>query len=225
MLKRKAKSKLHLTQDKLNNLIIYLERLIISNEINDYITLFLIVKIFVDKINNEQNIELLTGKIIKSLIFDLNGCDNFLTSTKKKVSIEKSFSVYLGYDPIITKHWSSERLVSCLEKIGSKENHKFQLFLPIGITVVYNGNHSIQTGIIKKVGKLDYYPDINNIYDISYLYDEIYFDGNNYCNISNNKFICEANFECGCLFEIGRLLHKYNISYLDLKQDSNFNFY
>ena len=126
-----------------------------------------------------------------------------------------------------------DKIINNLVTVGTKDNkwkqntstgtdkHCFNLFLPIGVTDIYEGNHSVFSGIVKGVGELTFYPgDVNHgIYDISYLYDKIYYDGYSYRTIKGNKIICSALFEYGCLFEIGRIINKANISFLKMKQN------
>ena len=80
--------------------------------------------------------------------------------------------------------------------------------MPLGITFVEEGNHSIETGIIKCVGSLSFDKSKYNcsVFDISPLYQQIYFDGIYYRTIRNNEIVEKTEFEYGCLFEIGRLL-------------------
>lgn len=125
-------------------------------------------------------------------------------------------------DPIITKIWNSERIAGAVKNIGKgmmnkhfyksgieksndfkfiETNHMSQYFYPLGITLVYNGNHSIYSGMNKGEGHID----VKEVYDMSYLYDEFYFDGT-YINNLKTKEKHKVYFEIGVLFEIGRLL-------------------
>ena len=118
----------------------------------------------------------------------------------------REIAVALKEDPIILRAWNYERLIRCLGFIGEdiiteklmfddedgiikyykkevpnyyvhdKLNHYANIIEPIGITILYNGNHSTLTGILKGEGIL--YP--REVVDISQLYDNIYFDGNYY---------------------------------------------
>jgi len=82
-----------------------------------------------------------------------------------------------------------------------KINHMAQYFYPLGITYVYNGNHSIFSGMNKGEGNIK----VNTLFDVSYLYKYFYFDGT-YLNNRKTQEKHKIYFEIGVLFEIGRLL-------------------
>ncbi|MBF0795225.1 DUF6710 family protein [Mammaliicoccus lentus] len=125
-------------------------------------------------------------------------------------------------DPMIAKIWNTDRIVDNFKNIGSgivrthylnngikRENrfeyqginHMAQYFYPLGITMVYNGNHSIFTGMNKGEGHIK----VNEVYDVSYLYDKFRFDGM-YLIDTETEEKERIFFEIGAIFEIGRLL-------------------
>lgn len=87
----------------------------------------------------------------------------------------------------------------------------------IGLTYVHNGNHSVNSGIIKADGYLEFDPNATNChaYDLTPLYDELYYDGEFFRYRNDHEISEQAAFEYGCLFEIGRILNEYRIDYFD----------
>lgn len=125
-------------------------------------------------------------------------------------------------NPILTKIWKASSIVDTIKNIGNgmmnkhfynngvekenvfkfdKINHMAQYFYPLGITYVYNGNHSIFSGMNKGEGNIK----VNTLFDVSYLYKYFYFDGT-YLNNRKTQEKHKIYFEIGVLFEIGRLL-------------------
>lgn len=125
-------------------------------------------------------------------------------------------------DPILTKIWKKSSIVDTIKNIGNgmmnkhfynndverenvfefdKVNHMAQYFYPLGITYVYNGNHSIFSGMNKGEGNIK----VNTLFDVSYLYEYFYFDGI-YLKNGKTQEKHKIYFEIGVLFEIGRLL-------------------
>ena len=73
---------------------------------------------------------------------------------------------------------------------------------PIGLTIVYNGNHSTLSGILKGEGTIQ----ANQTYDYMY-FDGIYFKN----KMNDEKLYKVARFEIGALYEIGRILAENGI--------------
>ncbi len=213
-------------REKLNNIIDVVEKLAMSSDIREHQTIFYIVKMYTDSINYHNNLHILYyGHQCKSK----KEIDSIITNTECKFKYDKTYKINLGKIPIITEIWNKDRLVNNLSYIGNSKNiweeqpnnHFFKLYLPIGLIYVYNGNHSINCGIIKSIGELEFCPHKLNtaIYDISHLYDILYFDGIYYRYLSNNEILSTTTFECGCLFEIGRIVKKYNIDFLEFLEN------
>lgn len=207
-------------KEKLNSVLQQVEFLAKSNDLRDQRAIFYIVKIYADLLNSERNLKLLNGENLNNVL------DCFLTDSSHKVCISDSFYINLGKAPVITGIWNKERQIRTLSEIGDDENvwkeypmnHFFKVFLPIGLTVVYNGNHSSNCGIIKSIGHLELAPNKPNakIYDISHLYSKLYFDGEYYRKSDTRDIIKPTRFEYGCLFEIGRIISKYDLSFLKI---------
>lgn len=214
------KSTTRINKEKLNSILQQVEFLAKSHDLREQRVIFYIVKIYADLINSERNLKLLNGENPNNVL------DCFLTDSSYEVCISDSFYINLGKVPVITEIWNKERQIKALSKIGDYENvwiehptnHFFKVFLPIGLTVVHNGNHSSNCGIIKSTGHLELAPNKPNakIYDISHLYSKLYFDGKYYRENDTKEVIKPTRFEYGCLFEIGRIISKYELSFLKL---------
>lgn len=120
-------------------------------------------------------------------------------------------------DAVLVCAWDQERFVNALLNIGEgvgnsfkydEINHMTIYIYPIGLTIVYNGNHSILTGILKGEGIIK----INQTYDFASTYNYMYFDGIYFRNKKDNKILYEVErFELGALYEIGRILAENGI--------------
>jgi len=141
-----------------------------------------------------------------------------LEDVMREVKTNKVIS--LNRDLVLPWSWKKSRLVTCIAHIGEgrnrgkwsqdNHNHFVDLWLPMGIAWVNNGNHSISTGIIQ--GKGNIIPE--NVYDISGVYDYVYCDGVNYYRKEDGSIISPVvNAEFAAIFEIGRLMTDHSISY------------
>lgn len=91
-------------------------------------------------------------------------------------------------------------------------NHFSTLLLPLGLTMIYNGNHSTACGIIKGEGSIE----VKEVVDISCNCHDFYFDGTYICRNSDNSKVYEVKqFECGVLFELSRMIRNSGIHFLD----------
>lgn len=130
---------------------------------------------------------------------------------------EKKIDICLDNDMVIPIAWDRKRFVKRLVKntkgynssfFYNHNNYKSHLFLPINISIIYYGNHSLLAGILKKEGKIK----SSYVFDMSTKYNEIKFDGTYYREIKTNEILYKVkNFELGAIFEIGRMLEQYNI--------------
>ncbi|MCL2016701.1 MAG: hypothetical protein FWG68_10700 [Defluviitaleaceae bacterium] len=149
-------------------------------------------------------------------------------------STEQPLILNLKDTPTISNVWPARptggqksRLARGIAEIGTPksqwkeqdgEKHKASLFLPMGLLVVTeSGNHSIATGVLKSSGNIRIGGDTRRkIYDMSELYTFMYFDGVFYRKKADNSIICGTkSFEFGAIFEIGRIVHEYDISFVD----------
>ena len=118
----------------------------------------------------------------------------------------------LKSDVILPWPWERKRLKNTIIKIRKNghfgnwrqdDNHRIDLWLPIGIAWVFSGNHSIATGIIQGTGEVK--PEY--VHDMSELYRYIKTDGEYYRRTKDEKIIAKVgNVEFAAIFEIGRLL-------------------
>jgi len=146
------------------------------------------------------------------------------TYVSDSVTIEdnEKISISLKDNLVIPVAWNTSRFETTITAIGTdcgnpfefqKLNHSSMLFLPIGVTIVHNGNHSILSGIIKREGVI--HP--TEMFNLASLYEKIRFDGTYYRDTRSNQVIQEVrNFELGAIYEIGRLLIKSDITFLGL---------
>ncbi|MBE5990760.1 MAG: hypothetical protein E7247_00005 [Paenibacillaceae bacterium] len=128
--------------------------------------------------------------------------------------------INLAQDAVWSFPWEATRFTNCLAQIGSNvsrpfifqpNNHFSQLFLPLGLTIINNGNHSTACGIIKGEGSIE----VKEIIDNSQNCNDFYFDGTYICkNNDNSKVYKVKQFECGVLFELSRLIQSHDIDFL-----------
>lgn len=130
--------------------------------------------------------------------------------------------INLSTDLILPWPWRKERLLNCLKYIGNdrewgtwnqdENNHHVIVWLPMGISWVYGGNHSITVGIVQG-GSIK--PD--RWYDISAIYNYIKTDGVYFYRIVDNKKMYHVrNVEFAAIFEIGRIMYENNICFQGL---------
>lgn len=182
--------------------------------------IFYIIKIYADEINCRNNTDLLESEK-ENRPFE----DDTVFYGGFKCSYVKPFRIDLGKSAVITNVWSKDKLTNSLATVSTMDNsfcednyrHKYRIYLPIGLTILINGNHSVSASVFKSEGYLEYRPGISSgvVYDLSPLYDKYYFDGTYYRYINNDAVINKTKFEYGCLFEIGRILCENSISYFD----------
>lgn len=151
--------------------------------------------------------------------------DEIISLYKLKKEIISDKKINLSTDLIIPSPWNKDRLVNAINRIGNRRqwgkwkqdynNHFVELWLPIGIAWVNNGNHSITMGILQgEELKPKHY------FDISEMYKYIKCDGKNFIRMKTN-FIIEdqiiapvSNVDFAAIFEIGRLLLERGISFI-----------
>lgn len=124
---------------------------------------------------------------------------------------ESNINIDLSKDAILVCAWNKERFVNALLNIGQnvgnlfeydKINHMATYIYPIGLTIVYNGNHSTLSGILKGEGTIQ----ANQTYDLVPTYDYMYFDGIYFRNKMNDEKLYKV-----ARFEIGRILAENGI--------------
>lgn len=156
---------------------------------------------------NFPNIELLPPKLM---------CFDLMYSDRKCLENQ----VGLQYSSIIPWAWNKSRMLSALNTIGTKNNpwqfddsnHNVVFIFPTCHTIVYGGNHSISSGIIKNI---DYQFTINRVYDISNCYSQIKFSKNKFSYNNHSVKVSENQIITGVIFEIGRLIFESGFKYND----------
>lgn len=211
-------------KQRLDNLLSQVKTLAQSDDYNTREAIFYIIKIYADMINRSDNAQLLES----SREFDSRK-NRPLTffSPKYRYMVEQPFRIYLSKSAVITdiQKKEKEKQINALKNIGTQDdpfeerriNNRYYFFMPIGLTYLYNGNHSANSGIVRSQGYLEFNPNKINChaYDLTPLYDELYYDGECFRYQSNAEIYEQAAFEYGCIFEIGRILAEYKISYFD----------
>lgn len=150
--------------------------------------------------------------------------------------LDNTIEIELGRMPILSKVWRADRLVDSLSFIGSDvvrknnylvdlpsgyemermnfkqdNNHIGAYQYPLGFVYIYNGNHSVNAGIMKGEGKLK----IKDVHDLSGMFERYKFDGNYLKEKKGLKGseiwdnVDKIPFELGAVFEIGRILLEY----------------
>lgn len=128
----------------------------------------------------------------------------------------RPLNIRLGKDPLLCFPWDTDRLKKSMDRIGGKDNpwheqhdnHRAQLLLPMGVTSIYNGNHSSFSGYCKQEGELLIAAgSYHSVLNFEPLYQYLEFDGINYIYTPTCEVVgCAKCFEFGCLFELGRVL-------------------
>lgn len=130
---------------------------------------------------------------------------------------KSGIDIDLSKDAILVCAWNKRRFENALLTIGEnvgnsfefdKINHMATYIYPIGVTIVYNGNHSIVSGILKGEGTIQ----ANQTYDLVPTYRYMYFDGVYFrCKDDGSILHKVERFEIGALYEIGRIFAENGI--------------
>ncbi|WP_196607220.1 DUF6710 family protein [Pectinatus frisingensis] len=137
--------------------------------------------------------------------------------------------------PIITCVWNHKRIIEQLSKIGKNNKNPFNgeseesaqnitatLLTPLGLVLVNNGNHSVNSALVQNEGRIT----VKYIIDMATSFKRYKFDGENYIYIGNDKEKVSKKindghlknnsepftYTMGLLFEIARILSKNNIN-------------
>lgn len=129
---------------------------------------------------------------------------------------ERLVRVDLAKDCVLVLPWNRKRMRDSIKNIFANEfkfdesNHKAYYFSHVDICYVYNGNHSIASGIVYKKGYIQ-----AKECDLSKLFDHVHTDGLYWYNSHNNQRLDDLfDFRIGIIYEIAKL--KYQIE-KDLK--------
>lgn len=136
--------------------------------------------------------------------------------------------IKISTTPIISCVWNNSRLMGALSKINHLAGNPFDgnvhsqniiacMVKPIGLVIVANGNHSVNSAIVHGEGEII----VNQTKDIKPLLEKVRFTGKEYVEIGTNKPINSKSlkngsepfvYELGLMFEMARILEKNNIS-------------
>lgn len=144
---------------------------------------------------------------------------SFFDLIYKEAKVAKSVEIDLKRDLVLPWPWDISRYVDSITSIGEsrpwgnwkqdQSNHNIQVFLPVGISIVAGGNHSITSGIINGEGTIV----VNEVYDLSEIYNYVYTDGIHYRRQEDDAIISEVvNVEFAVIFEVGKLMIKHGVS-------------
>ena len=203
---------------------------------------YTVIKMLTDKILHQHSLSIIHGKeyqaqgygdnmgFYKLLGVSRDNKDLFpkVQSKVKLMELEnRCITIRLATDPVLSKVYEKKKIASKVATVGTpanpwKEdtiNHMATLYLPLGVTFVSNGNHSVLSGILKRQGTLLITETSQHqVKSIGNLLRYMYFDGANYREIVGDKYLFKGNsFEFGCIFEIGRLLEKHRLSFVPRK--------
>ncbi|MDG9757844.1 hypothetical protein N5E31_03585 [Pseudomonas chengduensis] len=142
--------------------------------------------------------------------------------TADQVSVhltEARYSLRLGRDPILAVPWSESSLTNAIANIGHSRcmgewradfNHKVELLLPFGLTLVHGGNHSLAAGITNAEGAVV----AETVTDLAPLYGHVRYDGVSMIRMHDGfNLWTPVDEELGILFEIGRLMLEHGVRY------------
>lgn len=187
----------------------------------NYSVVFDIIKILADNINYRNNKALLANAQREDI---WNDTFTNMIYEANEVDIKKEFIIEMGKHPVLTNVWNYKKQIDTLKFFSEEDNnwktnplnHIYYLLLPMGLTVIVNGFHSTNAGIVKSVGSLCFSPQSENpkVFDLAPLYESVFFDGNFYRETKTKKIKQrygnekgKSIFELGCIYEIGRIIH------------------
>jgi hypothetical protein len=125
----------------------------------------------------------------------------------------------LARDIIIPEARDRDKLIESMTTIGegrqkgaflSNSNHQVCCILPIGISIVTGGNHSISAGIADGHGTVV----TTSIRSLVPAYAHVYYDGDSFCRRHDGYILNKPmHEEPGILFEIGRRMLETGVAY------------
>lgn len=128
--------------------------------------------------------------------------------------VEAAVPVSMTADLVLPEPWSKQRLLGAVPRIGAGRewgpfrqdpNHLIELWLPMRVTWVFGGNHSITAGILRAEGGLT----TTLVRDLNPVYDHAACDGEFFFRLHDGSDI-DAVFdhEWAAVFEIGRYMRE-----------------
>ncbi|MCL2886328.1 MAG: hypothetical protein FWF20_06015 [Betaproteobacteria bacterium] len=130
---------------------------------------------------------------------------------------DQHFKLRLGVDPVLATPWHRDRLANAIATIGfgkrqgswsEDENHRVLIVLPMGVGIVFGGNHSMAAGIANGEG----FVTSTEVQDLTPLYAYVQYDGLSFLRIHDGAQLSQPeDEEPGMLFEIGRLMVEHGV--------------
>lgn len=128
--------------------------------------------------------------------------------------------INLQSSSIIPWAWNESRIHDSLCSIGTTDNpwkfdennHNVAFIFPTCHTIVYGGNHSLTSGILKDI---NYQFTSNRIFNISRVYQKVQFSNKTFMSDSSYVKLNKNQIVTGIIFEIGRLILNSGFSYED----------
>jgi hypothetical protein len=156
---------------------------------------------------SEENFERVIGFPFPNEYYDEMGTELKLhpkgeTAIKTSVDLANECVLVLSWDRKSMKHG-----ILNVYKYGftfDKRDHIAEYYSYVNICYVYNGNHSIASGIVQKKGVLQ-----ANKYDVSKLFEHVHTDGVFWYNSHNNQKLGNVfDFRVSIIYEIAKLKHQ-----------------
>jgi uncharacterized protein YnzC (UPF0291/DUF896 family) len=128
----------------------------------------------------------------------------------KSIFIENELKdVDLSNDCVLALPWDISRVKNAIRNIYyndfefMEDNHMANYYEPVGICYVYNGNHSISSGINHKKGRIQ-----ASLCDMTPLFYNIRTDGARWYNIHTGEVMGKLfDFRTGLIFEAAQMRH------------------
>jgi hypothetical protein len=127
-------------------------------------------------------------------------------SLKQKEAID----VDLAHDCVLVLPWRRDRLYKQITNLFhnnfsyDSRNHKAYYYPYVSLCYVYNGNHSIASGVVHKKGSIK-----AERYDITELFPHIYTDGQSWYNTHTNEKAGDVtDFRISIIYEIAKAKHQ-----------------
>lgn len=203
---------------KMANLIDFAENLVKENEES----IFTLINMVGIELSNKTMCSVLWEDLHgASDSIDFFGCVEWKDIRSVKIPHETAadnvWALELGYDVVLPWPWNKGRAVEALVNIGTgktcgkwtqDDNHRVSLIYPIGVGIVYGGNHSIMAGIINHEGVIAG-SDIIDIREFINLYD---IDGAVVTEKATGNVVGVVKvFEFAALLELGRIVTRLGL--------------
>lgn len=132
-------------------------------------------------------------------------------SSGKKIQIQTEEKIErdvdLSNDCVLVLSWNRDRLRNSIKNIYRNKfqyhatNHLAYYFTHIDVCYVYNGTHSISSGVGHKKGSIK-----ATEYNISKLFDHLYTDGINWLSVHDNSKLGQVfDFRIAILYELAKI--------------------